>query len=593
MIVLVSFAVWAALGYAASVPRFFMDELYYMKAGVSVAQGHGLQFEGQSWGYGPLFPLLIGGFVKLTSSQETAYELVKVANAAFFALAAVPIYLVSRRLLPPWPSVAVVALSALIPSSMYASVSMTESAGYLIACWSIYTILRVLENPTAGRQFAALAVLAVAIATRPQFVALFGGYLAGLSLLAALSPRLRASLSVLWPTVLGVLAGLAWFARPVLLGHGAEEALGSYSSLVQSYDPLQVAKWFVYHVGELALYVGVVPVVVAPIVVALWWRRARDGSEPDAAILALFVAQNVVGIGLVAAFASTSAGLGILYDRYLFYLVPLWLLALVVWLREGMPKPVGPLAVGVGGAVLAVGTLPFGVVGKQSWFQHFEAVATGVWGKVGLVAAHVPLFSVRTAGVLFVVVIAAAVVVGPWRRAWLYPAVVALVLVANLALAWRSAFVDPATYGLSRPGTRGFVDARVGAAADVTAFVVHAECVRADTERRATLETDYFNRSVRRVVSADEGEGGSVSFSLTVLPDGRLANRAGVGLTARYLVAPPGVVVHGRRITSGMAADLVLWDVNGQVRLENVRSDRQLFATSCSGGRRSVEGGVP
>ncbi|MEP6893441.1 MAG: hypothetical protein ABI927_06630 [Gaiellaceae bacterium] len=55
-IVLVSFAVWAILGYAASVPRFFMDELYYMKAGVSVAQGHGLQVEGQSWGYGPCFP---------------------------------------------------------------------------------------------------------------------------------------------------------------------------------------------------------------------------------------------------------------------------------------------------------------------------------------------------------------------------------------------------------------------------------------------------------------------------------------------------------------------------------------------------------
>ena len=60
-IALLSFAVWAVLGYEASVPRFFMDELYYMKAGVSFAQGHGLQFEGQSWGYGPLFPLLIAG----------------------------------------------------------------------------------------------------------------------------------------------------------------------------------------------------------------------------------------------------------------------------------------------------------------------------------------------------------------------------------------------------------------------------------------------------------------------------------------------------------------------------------------------------
>jgi len=151
-IALVSFVAWAVLGYMASVPRFFMDELYYMKAGVSVAQGHGLQFEGNSWGYGPLFPLLIGGLVRLTSSQESTYELIKVANAAFLALTSVPIYLVSRRLLPPWPSVAVVALSALIPSSMYASVSMTESLGYLVAWWSMHATLRTLERPSFGRQ---------------------------------------------------------------------------------------------------------------------------------------------------------------------------------------------------------------------------------------------------------------------------------------------------------------------------------------------------------------------------------------------------------------------------------------------------------
>ncbi len=584
LIVLLSFGVWGVLGYEASVPRFFMDELYYMKAGVSFAQGHGLQFEGGSWGYGPLFPLLIAGFVRLTSSQESAYELLKVANAAFFALASVPIYLLARRLLPAWPSVGVVALSVLVPSSMYVSVSMTESLGYLISCWSIYTILRVLERPSAGRQLVALGALVIAIAVRPQLVSLFGGYLLALALVAVASPGHRPSLRSLWPTVLAIVGGLAWFVRPLVQGHGVGRSLGSYSSLAQRYDPLQVAKWFVYHVGDLALYVGVVPLVVAPIVLALWWRRARSGSVPDAAFLALFVAQNVIGIGLVAAFASTSAGLGILYDRYLFYLVPLWMLLLVAWIREGLPKPVRPLAVGVVAAVAVVVTLPFGVVGRQSWFQHFEAVATGGWGKVGLVAARVPLVSVRTAGVVFVVALATAVVVVPRRRVWIHPAIVALVLAANLSLAWRSAFVDPATYGLSRPGTRSFVDAQVGDAADVTVLVVHAQCLRADTERFATLETDYFNRSVRRMVWVNEGEGGDVGpSSLTVLADGRLVSRSGHAVTARYLVAPPGVVVRGRRLGAGMAASLVLWDVAGPVRFENAHSDRQLFATSCGG----------
>ncbi len=580
VIALLSFVVCAALGYAASVPRFFMDELYYMKAGVSVGQGHGLQFEGRSWGYGPILPLLIGGLVRLTGSQETTYTLVKVANAAFFALTLVPIYLVSRRLLRPWPSVAVVALAALIPSSMYTSVSMTESLGYLVAWWSIYAILRALERPGVERQLVAIGAVALAIAARPQFVSLFGGYLLGLAVVIAMTPGRRPSAASLWPTALAIVGGLGWIARPLVQGHGVGRSLGSYSSLAQSYDPLLIGKWFVYHVGDLALYLGVVPLVVAPIVVVLWWRRARTGSEIDAAFLALFVSQNVVGIGLIAAFASTSAGLGILYDRYLFYLVPLWLLVFVAWLREGMPKPIKPLAVGVTGAVVAVGTLPFTVVGRQSWFQHFEAVATGVWGKAAVVVAKVPLVSLRLAGVVFAVAMVGAVVRASRRQGWILVALVAAVLSANMALSWRSAFVPQAAYGIGPRGTRTWLDDAVGARANVTVLVVGRACALAGVQRFSALETDYFNRSVRRVVYLG-GEGGGNPTALTVLSDGRLAKRSGAALDAAYVVAPPGVDLVGSRLATGMPTGLVLWRTGGAMRARSARSDKALLATAC------------
>src|SRR5207249_2915597 len=102
--VVAGFALWGALAFEESVPHFFFDELYYMKAGVSFGQGHGLRFRGHAWGYGPLFPIVIGGIVRLTPNQEVTYEVVKLFNAACFALAAVPIYLLARRLLAPWPS---------------------------------------------------------------------------------------------------------------------------------------------------------------------------------------------------------------------------------------------------------------------------------------------------------------------------------------------------------------------------------------------------------------------------------------------------------------------------------------------------------
>jgi hypothetical protein len=586
LIAVASFVLWGVLGYEASVPRFFIDELYYMKTGVSFAQGNGLQFEGSSWGYGPVFPVLVGAIVRLTPNQEVAYELVKVANALFIALAAVPIYLLSRRMLPPWPSVAVVALSAAIPSTMYASVAMTESLGYLLACLSIYAITLTLERPSVTRQAAALGAMFAAIATRPQLVALYAGYLLGLGILFLARPgrrlHLRAAWTSLWPTALSVAGGLAWLAWPLVHGHGVGRSLGSYSVLAQSYDPLEVAKWFVYHLGLLTLYLGVVPVVITPIVVATWWTHGRGGQPRKAVFFSLFVAQNVVGIGLIAAFASTSAGLGILYDRYLFYLVPLWLLALVVWLHDGMPRPARPLALGSVAAAVLVATLPYDVVGGQSWFRRFEAVATGAWEKVGLVTARLPFVSLRTAAILFAAAVIAAVVLVPRRHRWILSAAVALVLAANLSLSWRSAFVDAATYGVSQPGSRAWVDDRLGQDASVTVLIVAGTCPLAREEGFAGLETDFFNRSVRARATLG-GEGGGAPTALEVLPDGRLVRRSGAPLVTRYVVAQSGVQIQGRKLATGMLPNLVLWDAGGQVWVKNATSTQQLLETRCTG----------
>jgi hypothetical protein len=70
---------------------------------------------------------------------------------------------------------------------------------------------------------------------------------------------------------------------------------------------------------------------------------------------------------------------------------------------------------------------------------------------------------------------------------------------------------------------------------------------------------------------------------LTVRTDGRLARRSGAMLSAAYVVAPPGVVLGGRRLASGMTTNLVLWQVGGQVRVENARTDRELLASPCGG----------
>jgi hypothetical protein len=578
-----AFVLWGLLAYEATVPRFFLDELYYMRAGVSFGQGHGLRFRDQGWGYGPLFPVLIGAVVRLTPDQEATYEVVKLVNAACFALATVPVYLLARRLLEPWPSVLVAAASVAIPSSMYVSVVMTESSSYLLASLALYAILLALEAPTVGRQALAIATAALGVAARPQLVALYGAYLLGLAIVltstAVRRRHLRSHAAALWPTALSVVLGLAWVLRPLVTGSGT--ALGSYSTLAQSYDPLQVAKWFAYHVGDLGLYLAVAPLAVAPCVIAAAWRKARTGSDRDAAFVALFVAQNLLGIGLVAAFASTEFGLGLLYDRYLFYLVPLWLVVLGVWFRDGMPRPALPLGIGGLLAAATVATLPFGGIGQENWFAQFEATSTELWGKVGVVARRLPVVDVRLVAIAFALGLVGLVALAPQRRRWLVASAVGLVLAANLALAWRGAFVDPATYGSQGRGTRDWVDARIGTHADAVFLTAGGVCAGPQTPYFSSLETEFFNRSVhgRLVV----GQTGTAAPKLTLLPDGRVVTASGRELRAGYVVTDPPVRLRGRLLGRGMSVGLALWRVQGAVRIENARSDRELFDLTCPG----------
>ena len=101
-----------------------------------------------------------------------------------------------------------------------------------------------------------------------------------------------------------------------------------------------------YHLGDFAVYLAIVPVAVAPIVLWELGRAGRMGSRPEAAFVALFASANVFGLLVVAAFTSTPWGYDRLHDRYGFYLLPLWLIGLVIWLASGLPRPLLAAALG-------------------------------------------------------------------------------------------------------------------------------------------------------------------------------------------------------------------------------------------------------
>ena len=87
-------------------------------------------------------------------------------------------------------------------------------------------------------------------------------------------------------------------------GSSPRDSLGAYWELWRGYDPLGVAKWVVYHLADIELYLAVIPFAVAPIVLTRLVRSGRAGSIVDSAFASLFLTVNATGLLVVAAFSS-------------------------------------------------------------------------------------------------------------------------------------------------------------------------------------------------------------------------------------------------------------------------------------------------
>lgn len=199
-VVVMAFAIYATLALATAMPRVFPDELAYFDAADSLAAGNGFEARGEPYGFALLYPLMLAPFLA-AFDREVAYELAKCLNALLFALAAVPVYLVARRLLTPWPSVAVAAFSIAIPSAMYVTVVMTESLAYLVFAGALLAILRGVERPTTQRQLIALGAILLAYLARPQFLILYGAFLLALVGVLAATATIRRTTNHRWDGV--------------------------------------------------------------------------------------------------------------------------------------------------------------------------------------------------------------------------------------------------------------------------------------------------------------------------------------------------------------------------------------------------------
>jgi hypothetical protein len=584
-IVLGSFALYTWLASLVGVPRVHPDEVRYLIAASSLVEGEGLTMRGGEYGFGPLYPLVLAAILWTTSGIDAAYDVFKAANALFFALTAVPVYLLARRLVSPWWAVAAAGLSVAIPSSISIGTVMTESLAYLTAAWALYATALALERPTLLRQLAVLGTVALAFLTRAQLGALYLSWLVGLGVLWLIAPRLRprsrADLVRLWPSAVPLLLAVAVLAGRLASGSSPSESLGAYWELWRGYDPLEIGKWLVYHLADFDVYLAVVPLAVAPIVLWRLLRDGREGSDRAAAFAALFLSANAVGLLVVAAFTSTPWGYDRLHDRYAFYLLPLWLIPFVAWLADGLPRPLVATAIGVGIALVLPAVLPFRQLANEAGIDTVPG-ALWVWIEQQ-VAGPGPLSGSRLLAV-FVVGLAVAAVLLPRRLALLLPAAVVAVFAITAVLAWDRVIDAPENAVFAGGLERAWVDERLPEDAVVTKLYLESNaCPAAASTRHALFLTEFFNATVDRAAYiADSIPDGIPLDRVDVAGDGTLELSPGAPLRAEYVVTQPGIELEGERVATGTNAGLVLWRIDGPVRVPGATTNDDVRTADCA-----------
>ena len=561
-IVLAAAALWGTLGRQIEVPTVFGDELIHWDASRSLADGEGLRVRDGGYGFGPAYPAFVAPVHLLTDDDLTAYGWAKLLNAVLFALAAIPAYLLARRLLPPGWSLACGALAVGLPSAVYTGFVMTEGAAYAASTLALLACARCLERPTVAAQFLAVAAVGLAASVRLQLAVLGAALVAALLVRALVTPGIRAvsgrSLLRLWPLLL--LLGGAAAALAVRAAFG--NPFGGYGDLWRTYDIVDVARWTWRSLAGLGVYLALIPLVVAPIVLGELLREGRAGSRPAASFLALFVSVNTALVLVVGAFTSTEFGVGFLHDRYLFYVAPLWIVSTAAWAERGLPlRPVG-LVVGAALTLALLASLPSYLLNADGG-RRFDAIASALPSELAeaLGFSEPPRWALVSAAVVAIVAVVALTRLPPW--AVLVPLTVVFAL--NAAFAWDSR-IDAArdrTFASMDAADVQWVDRAVPDGAEVGTL---AGGVSIET-RDALRLTELFNGSI--VPAFDLGAG----YAPTLASDRVRIGGGGVVLAdtgpveAAWIVAPRELELVGDVVAEGTVDGLRLWRVRTPLRL--------------------------
>jgi hypothetical protein len=283
---------------------------------------------------------------------------------------------------------------------------------------------------------------------------------------------------------------------------------------------------------------------------------SRDQDKQVQAFLAGSIAATFWLMLEVSAFASVHQLR--VEERNTFYVVPLFLIALLVWIDRGTPRPGRIAAV----AALAAAALP-GVLPYQRLITTNAVSDTltllPIWS---LQTSLFPLEQTALVVVLVCMCTAALWVLVPRRYALILPALILVYFAVSqkpIEGKHKTASVGALFAGITLP--RDWVDQEVG----------HDQAVATlwsgQASPYAVWENEIFNRSLRRFYFLHSQLAGDLpEQKVTIDPESGVMRSGGKPVIARYALADSSVQLGGRTLRQDPRTGMTLYETTGPLR---------------------------
>jgi len=569
-----SFVSRALLAQKVLAPWELPDELLYAETSRNFLSSLHYVFRDHSAALRTIYPALISP-AWLAGSVHTSYVLVKVINAALMTLGAIPLFLWSRRLVAPLWAVLVVVLYLAMPGFVYSAEILTENAFLPAAMLALFAIAVALERPTVPFQLLALGAIALATAARLQgivFLIVFPTAIGLVLLLDALAaaPDERRSLVLAkvrryWPSLaVVVFLAVCYVGLELVRGASLSRGLGTYQQISSAHYEVGLAlRWILYHFGELAFSVGLIPMSALIVLFGLACRRETAPKPAERAFLAVTTASVfwvVIQVGLFASRFSLR-----IEERYMFNLAPALFLAMVVWLTRGLPRPRALTVAAVLVPAVFLLVLPYRSLLSQTVFNDTYGLIP-VWRLMERLGSVDDTKLVLAGGVLLAGLLFAAVP----RRVALYAVPVSLlaflVVSTNSVLGTVEHLSSSARHAGALTGNPSWIDESIGKNSRVD--VIYTKDF---ADPHVAWQAEFWNRSVHRLFGLTAQDPSIPDLTAKLDRRGRVVPLVPAGSpdrNPRYVLTTANADVDGRRVAS--AGQLVLWRVPSPLRLRSL-----------------------